>query len=45
MREEETGGFSLLVRQMVDAIGKRDSVHEIVWEPGEDGKSTLWRLA
>ena len=40
VREDETGGFSLLVRQMADAIGKRYSVHEIVWEPGEDGALT-----
>ena len=40
VREDETGGFSLLVRQMADAIGKRYSVHEIVWEPGDDGGLT-----
>ncbi len=40
VREDETGGFSLLVRQMADAIGKRYSVHEIVWEPREDGTLT-----
>ncbi len=40
VREDETGGFSLLVRQMADAIGKRYSVHEIVWEPGDDGTLT-----
>ncbi len=40
VREDETGGFSLLVRQMADAIGKRYSVHEIVWEPGDGGTLT-----
>ena len=40
VREDERGGFSLLVRQMADAIGKRYSVHEIVWEPGADGQLT-----
>jgi hypothetical protein len=40
VREDETGGFSLLVRQMADAIGKRYSVHEILWEPGADGLLT-----
>ena len=40
VREDETGGFSLLVRQMADAIGKRYSVHEIVWEPTDDGLLT-----
>jgi phage gp29-like protein len=29
----EIGGFSLLVRQMMDAVGKRYAVHEIVWQP------------
>ena len=39
-REDETGGFSLLIRQMADAVGKRYSVHEIVWEPRADGRLT-----
>lgn len=29
----ETGGLSLLLRQMMDATGKRYAVHEIVWQP------------
>jgi phage gp29-like protein len=29
--ENEQGGFSLLARQMMDAVGKRYAVHEIVW--------------
>ena len=29
----ERGGFKLLVRQMMDAIGKKYAVHEIVWKP------------
>ncbi|HZV33353.1 MAG TPA: DUF935 family protein [Verrucomicrobiae bacterium] len=37
--ENETGGFSLLVRQMMDAVGKRYAVHEIVWQP--QGKSMV----
>ena len=40
VREDESGGFSLLVRQMADAIGKRYSVHEILWEPGADSTLT-----
>ena len=40
VREDETGGFSLLVRQMADAIGKKYSVHEIVWEPVGAGQIT-----
>jgi hypothetical protein len=27
----ERGGFKLLVRQMMDAVGKRYAVHEVVW--------------
>lgn len=33
--ENERGGFPLLVRQMMDAMGKYYAVHEIVWQPGE----------
>jgi hypothetical protein len=36
----ETGGFSLLVRQMMDAVGKRYAVHEIIWRPKADGTLT-----
>lgn len=32
--QDETGGVRLLLRQMMDAVGKRYSVHEIVWRPG-----------
>jgi hypothetical protein len=43
----EKGGFKLLIRQMMDAVGKRFAVHEIVWRklevadrgmPGAGGK-------
>ena len=33
--ENERGGFQLLVRQMMDAVGKKYAVHEIVLQPGE----------
>ena len=33
--ENERGGFSLLVRQMMDSAGKYYAVHEIVWQPGD----------
>ncbi len=33
---DEEGGFSLLARQMMDAIGKYYAVHEIVWQPVVD---------
>jgi phage gp29-like protein len=35
--QNETGGFPLLVRQMMDAVGKYYAVHEIVWQPGSSG--------
>ena len=41
--ENQRGGFSLLARQMADAIGKKYAVHEIVMKPGdgaEDGGLT-----
>lgn len=31
LEENETGGLGLLMRQMMDAVGKRYAVHEIVW--------------
>lgn len=37
---DENGGFALLVRQMMDAVGKRYAVHEIIWQPGTDGNLT-----
>jgi phage gp29-like protein len=33
LEENETGGLALLIRQMMDAIGKRYAVHEIIWQP------------
>ncbi len=33
--QNETGGFPLLVRQMMDAVGKYYAVHEIVWQPSD----------
>lgn len=37
LEENETGGLSLLIRQMMDAVGKRYAVHEIVWMPRSGG--------
>ena len=34
LEENETGGLALLIRQMMDAVGKRYAVHEIIWQPG-----------
>ena len=33
LEPNEQGGLSLLLRQMMDAVGKRYAVHEIVWQP------------
>lgn len=38
---DEEGGFSLLVRQMMDAQGKYYSCHELVWQPDFDGQGNL----
>jgi hypothetical protein len=37
----ERGGFKLLARQMMDAVGKRFAVHEIIWKDAqaEGGKA------
>lgn len=40
LEENETGGLSLLIRQMMDAVGKRHAVHEIVWEPRTGGDTS-----
>lgn len=40
LNPDEEGGFSLLVRQMMDAVGKYYAVHEIVWEPLPNGELT-----
>jgi phage gp29-like protein len=41
LEENETGGLSLLIRQMMDAVGKRYAVHEIIWQPGSSHPSTI----
>jgi phage gp29-like protein len=41
--ENQQGGFSLLVRQMATAIGMRYAVHEIVWQPGDEGLTAAFR--
>ena len=35
---DETGGMRLLTRQMMDAIGVKYAVHEVVWKPQPDGQ-------
>jgi phage gp29-like protein len=39
--QNETGGFPLLVRQMMDAVGKYYAVHEIVWQPAQGPEGVL----
>lgn len=41
LEPDEVGGFSLLTRQMLDAHMKRYSVHDLVWEPKDDGTLTF----
>lgn len=38
------GGFKLLARQMMDAVGKRFAVHEIVWKAEEGTRGANRRL-
>lgn len=33
LEQNERGGIRLLIRQMMDAVGKRFAVHEMVWVP------------
>ena len=40
--QDEVGGVSLLLRQMMDAKSKRYAVHNIVWKPGSSPTATLW---
>ncbi len=42
--EDEEGGFELLVRQMMDAVGKRYAVHEIIWDPRPEGLTAKLRF-
>lgn len=38
------GGFNLLVRQMMDAVGKMYAAHEIVWRPDAQGITAMFRF-
>lgn len=38
--QDEMGGMSLLLRQMMDAKGKRYAVHNLVWSPRPEGRYT-----
>lgn len=39
LEQNECGGFRLLVRQMMAAVGMKFSVHEIIWKPQIDQQS------
>lgn len=40
LEPDEVGGFSLLVRQMMDAKAKRYACHHLVWQPTAQGRYT-----
>ncbi len=42
--ENERGGFNLLARQMMDAVGKKYAVHEIVWKTRQNRLSAQFRF-
>lgn len=35
---DESGGIKLIIRQMMDAVGKGYAVHEIIWRPTGNGQ-------
>ncbi len=44
LEPDEQGGLGLLVRQMMDAVGKRYAVHELVYQPGPRGLTAEFRF-
>lgn len=42
--QNERGSFKLLARQMMDAVGKKYAVHEIVWQPSAAGLTAEFRF-
>ena len=44
LEPDEHGGTSLLIRQMMDAIGKRYAVHEIIWQPSPNRLTATFRF-
>jgi len=42
--ENKRGGVSALVAQMLDAVGKKYAVHEIVWQPSPAGLTAQLRF-
>lgn len=45
LEQDERGGVGLLVRQMMDSIGKRYAVHEIVWQPANAAGAAAPKIA
>lgn len=39
--DNERGGIDLLLRQMMDAVGMKYAVHEIIWRPGDPNTPSL----
>lgn len=39
LNSDQSGGLGVLLRQMMDAVGKRFAVHEIVWRPVLSGEN------
>jgi phage gp29-like protein len=44
LEQNESGGLSLLIRHMMDAVGKKFAVHEVVWTLGPDGVKANFRF-
>jgi phage gp29-like protein len=44
LEQNERGGLNLLIRQMMDAVGKKFAAHEIVWTPDPDGLKAEFRF-
>lgn len=40
----QRGGFSLLVRQMLDSVGKLYAVHELLWKPTPEGLTATFNF-
>ena len=41
---QEKGGWSLLLKQMMDSVGKKYATHEIIWQPNKDGLTAELRF-
>lgn len=44
LEQDQRGGFRLLVQQMMEAVGYRYAIHEIVWQPSVDPQTNQPRL-